>query len=77
MFFSKTADQSFIKKEPKFGISSCLLLAGTTPKHDHFASSSTSSIRALKLVFVIFYRIFIFSPNDNPSKTMKKVFYFI
>ena len=24
-----------------------------------------------------FYQIFIFSPNDRPSKTMKNVFYFI
>ena len=31
----------------------------------------------LKLVFAIFYQIFIFSLNDNPSKTMKSVFYFI
>ena len=32
---------------------------------------------SLKLVSAIFYQIFIFSPNDNPSKTMKNVFYFI
>ena len=31
----------------------------------------------LKLASAIFYQIFIFSPNDNPSKTMKNVFYFI
>ena len=31
----------------------------------------------LKLVSAIFYQIFIFSPNDSPSKTMKNVFYFI
>ena len=31
----------------------------------------------LKLVSVIFYQIFIFSPNDSPLKTMKNVFYFI
>ena len=31
----------------------------------------------LKLVSAIFYQIFIFSPNDSPSKTMKKFFYFI
>ena len=24
-----------------------------------------------------FYQIFIFSPNDNPSKTMKNAFYFM
>ena len=29
------------------------------------------------VVFAIFYQIFIFSPNDNPSKAMKNVFYFI
>ena len=27
-----------------------------------------------KLVSAIFYQIFIFSPNDSPSKTMKNVF---
>ena len=31
----------------------------------------------LKLVSAFFYRIFIFSPNDSASKTMKNVFYFI
>ena len=31
----------------------------------------------LNLVSAIFYQIFIFSPNDSPSKTMKNVFYFI
>ena len=31
----------------------------------------------LKLVSAIFYQIFIFSPNESPLKTMKKVFYFI
>ena len=31
----------------------------------------------LKLVSAFFYQIFIFSPNDNPSKTIKNVFYFI
>ena len=31
----------------------------------------------LKLVTAIFYQIFVFPPNDSPSKTMKNVFYFI
>ena len=31
----------------------------------------------LKLVSTIFYQIFIFSPNDSPSKAVKNVFYFI
>ena len=31
----------------------------------------------LKLVSAIFYRFFIFSPNDSPLKTVKNVFYFI
>ena len=31
----------------------------------------------LKLVSAIFCQIFIFSPNDSLSKTMKNVFYFI
>ena len=30
-----------------------------------------------KLVSAIFDQIFIYSPNDSPSKTMKSVFYFI
>ena len=34
-------------------------------------------VQLLKLVSAIFYQIFIFSPNDSPSKTMKSVFYFI
>ena len=32
---------------------------------------------SLKLVSAIFYQIFIFAPNDSPSKSMKSVFYFI
>ena len=31
----------------------------------------------LKLLSTILYQIFIFSPNDSPSKIMQKVFYFI
>ena len=31
----------------------------------------------LNFVSAIFYQIFIFSPNDSPSKTMKSVLYFI
>ena len=31
----------------------------------------------LNLVSAIFYQIYIFSPNDSPSQTMKNVFYFI
>ena len=30
-----------------------------------------------KLVSPIFYQIFIFSPNNSPSKTVRNVFYFI
>ena len=30
----------------------------------------------LKLVSTIFYQIFIFSPNDSPSKAVKSIFYF-
>ena len=38
----------------------------------------TASEKAcLKLVSAIFFQIFIFSPNNRPSKTMKNVFYFI
>ena len=33
--------------------------------------------RQLKLMSTIFYQIFIFSPNNGPSETMKSVFYFI
>ena len=35
------------------------------------------SSQKLKLVSAIFYQIFIFPPNNSPSKTMKNVFYFI
>ena len=31
----------------------------------------------LKACVRYFHQIFIFSPNDSPSKTMKKAFYFI
>ena len=32
---------------------------------------------SLKLASAIFYEIFIFSPNDSPSKIIKNAFYFI
>ena len=35
------------------------------------------SVFLLKLVYAIFYQIFIFSLSYSPSKTMKNVFYFI
>ena len=31
----------------------------------------------LKLVSAFFYQVFVFPPNDSPSKTMKSVFYFV
>ena len=33
-------------------------------------------MKNLKLLYAIFYQIFIFSPNDSPSKTTKSVFLF-
>ena len=33
--------------------------------------------KLLKLVYAIFYQIFIFSPNESPLKAMKNVLYFI
>ena len=40
-------------------------------------SSEHHNKQILKLVSVIFYQIFIFLPNDSPSKTVKNVFCFI
>ena len=31
----------------------------------------------LKLVSATFYQIFLFFPNDSPTKTLENVFYFI
>ena len=47
-------------------------LSQTLAKKDTFITRQD-----LKLVFVIFYQIFIFSPNDRPFKTKKNVVYFI
>ena len=38
--------------------------------------TSQIQMKNLKLMSTIFYQIFIFSPNDSPSKTMKSVFLF-
>ena len=53
----------------------CLMLA----KHDIVfnISQSQQHFNNLKLVSTIFYQVFIFSPNDSPSKIMKNIFYFI
>ena len=45
--------------------------------HKINASSRIKPFMNLKSVSAIFYKIFTFSPNDSPSKTMKNVFYFI
>ena len=37
----------------------------------------SQGVGVLKLVPADFCEIFIFSPNDSPSKVMKNVFYFI
>ena len=47
-------------------------LSQTLAKKDTFITRQD-----LKLVSAIFYQMFIFSPNDRPSKTKKNVFYFI
>ena len=40
----------------------------------NYNENKTKKIKAsLKLVSAIFYQIFIFTPNDSPSKTMKNV----
>ena len=39
--------------------------------------SKLDSFYSLELVSAIFYQMFIFSPKDSPSKTMKNVFYSI
>ena len=44
------------------------------PYHDF---TSNRECYMLKLLSTIFYQIFIFSPNDSSSKTMKNIFYFI
>ena len=36
-----------------------------------------SVILTPELVSAIFYRFFVFSPNDDPSKIIKNIFYFI
>ena len=36
-----------------------------------------AQLSLLKACVCYFYQIFIFSPNDSPSKTMKNAFYFI
>ena len=40
------------------------------------SAEKTSVSSGLKPVSTIFYQIFIFSPNDSPSKTKKNVFSF-
>ena len=37
-------------------------------------STPVNFAKPLQLVPAIFYQIFIFSPNDSPSKTIKTVF---
>ena len=44
---------------------------------EHICVGQEFDFEQLKLVSTIFYQIFIFSPNDSPSKTMKNVICFI
>ena len=45
-------------------------------KHKFWKIEKKKKKKSLKLVSAIFYQIFIFSPNDSPSKSIK-CFYFI
>ena len=42
-----------------------------------YYTSNINFNMGLKACVRYFHKIFIFSPNDNPSKTMKNAFYFI
>ena len=42
-----------------------------------FLGDKSHQKQILKLASAIFYQIFIFAPNDSPSKTMENAFYFI
>ena len=56
----------------------CLSLMSATL--DHLSNDNIGAVKneaILKLVYAIFYRIFIFSLNDSPSKLSKMFFYFI
>ena len=48
---------------------------------DYFKKKKKKVVKSikeiLKLVPGTFHQVFIFSPNDSPSKTIKNVFYFI
>ena len=75
----KTSNHCNVKGEPKvltwfelFSPILPLLLTNYLSVFDHFVG-----LVLKKLVSAIFYQIFIFSPNDSPSKTMKSAFYFI
>ena len=46
-------------------------------KFQKLYNRSITDMASLKLVSAIFYQIFIFSPYDSPSETVKNVFYFI
>ena len=55
------------------------LMQRRNPMELNFASLEIKHTngQSLKLVSAIFYEIFVFSPNNSPSKTMKSVSYFI
>ena len=62
------------------------LLQDETRRRDNFKAelfsphsdlNSLLFLRQIKQILKLFDQIFIFSPNDNPLKTMKNVFYFI
>ena len=42
-----------------------------------FSQYFSLNVHHVKLVSAIFYQIFVFAPNDSPSKTMKSVFRFV
>ena len=42
-----------------------------------FVITKTNNIHGLKIFVHYFFSNFNFSPNDSPSETIKKVFYFI
>ena len=59
-----------------------LILKKTASHHSNSTklpklNNSNVSCNYLKLVFALFYQIFIFSPKDSPLETMRNIFYFI
>ena len=77
IFRLKTLEKKVSKQISPFEIKKSVDNMNSLPTAKYKQIPNEIEKNTLKLVSAIYYQIFLFSPNDSPSKTIKNVLYFI